>query len=132
MVESSKSYSEAETDEEIEERFAKLREERAKVTDAFGNKTCEDVWDNTTQEELEYYKRKNLERSPEERYQIKKQHWYFHKSSWYMRGVKSGYDGHGCCDGVCVPECRFYRQCGRIEDEEVLGWYERRKNDIQS
>lgn len=42
----SKSDSEAETDEEIEARFAKLRESRAKVTDAFGNMTYEDVWDN--------------------------------------------------------------------------------------
>ena len=28
------------------------------------------------------------------------------------------------CDGVCIPECRFYPECGRIEDEEVLCWYE--------
>ena len=44
--------------------------------------------------ESEYCKRKNLQ-SPEERYQDKKRHWYFHKSSWYMRGIKSGYDGNG-------------------------------------
>ncbi len=43
-MEKSKSDSEAETDEEIEARFAKLRESRAKVTNAFGNKTYEDVW----------------------------------------------------------------------------------------
>jgi hypothetical protein len=75
---------------------------------------------------------KNLERSAEERYRIKKKHWYFHKSSWYMRGVKNGYDGQGCCDGICIPECTFYREYGRIEDEEVLKWYERRTNYIQS
>ena len=115
---------EYETDEKIEARFAKLREARAKATDAFGNKTYEDVWVTLSQEELEYYKRKNLERSPEERYQIKKWHWYFHKSSWYMRGVKNGYDGQGCCDGVCIPECQFYPEYGRIEDEEVLHWYD--------
>jgi hypothetical protein len=46
IMEKSKSDSEAETDEEIEARFAKLRESRAKVTDAFGNMTYEDVWDN--------------------------------------------------------------------------------------
>ena len=44
IMEKSKSDSEAETDEEIEARFAKLRESRAKVTNAFGNKTYEDVW----------------------------------------------------------------------------------------
>ena len=26
-------------------RFADYREKRGKITDAFGNKTCEDVWD---------------------------------------------------------------------------------------
>ena len=31
---------------ESKARFAKLRESRAKVTDAFGNMTYEDVWDN--------------------------------------------------------------------------------------
>ena len=50
--------------------------------------------------------------------------WYFHESSWYMRGIKSGFDGQGCCDGICVPECRFYPEYGRIEDEEVLKWCE--------
>ena len=30
----------------------------------------------------------------------------------------------GRCDGVCIPECRFYPEYGRIGDEEVLGWYE--------
>ena len=81
ILENNESESKAETDEEIESRFAKLREARAKATDASGNKTYEDVWDNTSQEKLEYYKKKNLRRSPEERYQDKKRHWYFHKSS---------------------------------------------------
>jgi hypothetical protein len=56
--------SEEETDYEIEARFAKLREARAKKTNAFGDKTYEDVWDNTTQEELDYCKRKNFSASP--------------------------------------------------------------------
>jgi hypothetical protein len=47
-----------ETDYEIEAGFAKLRGARARKTDAFDNKTYEDVWDNTTQEELDYYKQK--------------------------------------------------------------------------
>ena len=37
-----------------------------------------------------------------------------------MRGV-SGYDGHGCNNGVCIPECRYYPHIGRIEDKEVIG-----------
>jgi hypothetical protein len=36
-------------------RFADYRAARAKITDAFGNKTCEDVWDSITQDELDYY-----------------------------------------------------------------------------
>jgi hypothetical protein len=66
----------------------------------------------------------NLRMHPEDRYQHKKEAWYFHESSWYMRGIKSGFDGQGCCDGICVPECRFYPEYGRIEDEEVLKWCE--------
>jgi hypothetical protein len=34
-----------------------------------------------------------------------------------MRGVKSGYDGNGCNNGICVPECRYSPETGRIEDE---------------
>ena len=49
-----------ETDAEIEARFAKIRLARAKKTNAHGDKTYEDVWDETTQEEQDCYKRKNL------------------------------------------------------------------------
>jgi hypothetical protein len=24
----------------------------------------------------------------------------------------------------CVPECRYHRPFGRIEDEEIVSWYE--------
>jgi hypothetical protein len=36
-------------------RFADYRAARAKITDAFGNKTFEDVWDSITQDESDYY-----------------------------------------------------------------------------
>jgi hypothetical protein len=36
--------------------------------DHVGENTYEDVWDETTQEELGYYKRKKLETPPEQRY----------------------------------------------------------------
>jgi hypothetical protein len=78
-----------------------------------------------TYEEVDYYKRKKLEVPPERRYHHKKEHWYFHETSWYMRGV-NGYDGYGCNNGVCVPECRYYPKEGRIEDEEVESWYGKR------
>ena len=68
---------------------------RARLTDAFGNKTCEDVWDCITQDELEYYLKMRLRIPPEQRYQRVKSADYFHESSWYMRGVESGYDGKG-------------------------------------
>ena len=100
-------------------RFADYRAARAKITDAFGNKTCEDVWDSISQDELYYYLKMNLRTSPEERYQDKKDAWYFHKSSWYMRH-NNGYDGYGCNNGECIPGCRYYPKFGRIEDEEVI------------
>jgi hypothetical protein len=122
-MEESTKQTKAETDEEIAARFAELREARAKKTNAFGDKTYEYVWDNITQEELDYYMKKNLEVPPEQRYQKQKEHWYFHKSSWYYRGLERD-DGYGCNNGICVPECRYYSERGRIEDEEVLSWYE--------
>jgi hypothetical protein len=100
-------------------RFADYRAARAKITDAFRNKTCEDVWDSITQDESDYYLKMNLRRSPEERYQHKKEAWYFHESSWYMRH-DNGYDGQRCNNGECIPECRYYPKFGRIEDEEVI------------
>jgi hypothetical protein len=30
------------------------------------------------------------------------------------------YDGYGCNNGECIPECRYYPKFGRIEDEEVI------------
>ena len=50
-------------------RFADYRAARAKITDAFGNKTYEDVWDSITQDELDYYLKMNLRVHPEDRYQ---------------------------------------------------------------
>jgi hypothetical protein len=107
-----------ETDSAIQARFAKLREARAKKTDAFGSKTYEDVWDNISQEEEEYYRRKRREEDPAVRYQRYKTAWWSHPSCWYNRGVR-GYDGKGCNAGVCVPECRYFAPAGRVEFEEV-------------
>ena len=59
-------------------------------------------------------------RTPEERYQERKKHWYFHPSSYYMRDWEKGYDGK-CCNTFtgCVPECRYYAKEGRITKEEI-------------
>jgi hypothetical protein len=115
-----------ETDYQIEARFSKLREARAKKTDAFGNKTYEDVWDNITQEELDYYKRRNLEILPE-KVSDEKELWDFHDSSWSVRELNR-YDGYGCNQFTgCVLECKYYPQERRIEDEEVLSSYENKR-----
>jgi hypothetical protein len=51
---------------------------------------------------------------------MEKYHWYSHPSSWYKRVPRNGYDGFGCTGQSCIPECRFYRETGRIEDSEVI------------
>lgn len=63
-----------------------------------------------------YYKPNKLRKpSAEERYQMFKENWFFHDSSWYMRGLEA-YDGHGCNQFTgCVPQCRCYPQEGRIQ-----------------
>jgi hypothetical protein len=96
-----------ETDYEIQARFAKLREARAKKTDAFGNKTYEDVWYNITEEEEEYYRRKRHEADPAVRYQQDKEEWWFQPSSWYMRDL-DGYDGKGCNNGVMCARVQIF------------------------
>ena len=30
-----------------------------------------------------------------------------------------GEEDYGCTGGGCIPECRFYADQGRIEDEEI-------------
>ena len=54
-----------------------------------------------------------------ERYEeYKYEHWYFHKSSWYMRGA-NGYDGKGCNQYTgCIPQCKFYAPEGKISVNE--------------
>jgi hypothetical protein len=86
-------------------------------------KTCEDVYDYTTQEEYDYDLKQALLVSPEDRYQDRKEQWYFHDSSYYMRGV-GGYDGHGCTSTRCIPECRYYPEEERIEDDEIIAKFE--------
>ena len=56
---------------------------------------CDDYDSSITQDELDYGLKRKLREPPEQRYQRVKSAGYFHESSWYMRGVKSGYDGKG-------------------------------------
>lgn len=100
-------------------RFAAYREARAKKCNVSGHKTYEDVYDSITQDELDYCLKVKLRISPEKRYHDRKEPWYFHQSSWYMRKA-NGYDGEGCTEYGCIPDCRYYSATGRIEDEEVI------------
>ena len=61
--------------------------------------------------EIDYYRSKI---TPEERYQTLKETWYFHKTSSYMTGDTST-DRYGCNADVCIPECDFSPDHGRID-----------------
>jgi hypothetical protein len=69
---------------------------------------------------LEISQKSSNKRSPEAKYQDYKQQWYFHPSSWYRRKNGEGsYDGKGCNQFTgCIPECKFYSQNGRLEEDE--------------
>jgi hypothetical protein len=75
------------------------RHARWEKLDDWGRLTCEDVDKTTTQDELDFALKRHLRMTPEERYQLEE---------------------YGCDGGGCVPECRFYPEHGRIEDEEVI------------
>lgn len=64
--------------------------------------------------------------TPERWYQELKKRWYFHGSSWYMRQALradklSEEEMNFGCNGFtgCIPECRFYAQEGRFEEDEL-------------
>jgi hypothetical protein len=53
-----------------------------------------------------------------QKYREYKEHSYFHKSSWYMRGLNA-YDGQGCNGFTgCIPECKFYPNEGKLSRDE--------------
>jgi hypothetical protein len=106
----------------MESIFVELRGARAKKTDAFGNKTYADVWDDISDFELDYFKEKWFRISPEQRYQYFKQRWSSHDSTYCSRGLYM-YDGEGCTADGCVKGCRYFSEEGRIEDSEVESWY---------
>jgi hypothetical protein len=117
-------------------RFMYYRHVRAEEWQALGHKLWDHVYDHRiTQDELDYYLKKKLRVSPEQRYQYEKQDWFFHELSYLDQTVdengkavdiiKESGCGHWSTKreekgGCCVPECRFYSKYGRIEDEEVI------------
>jgi hypothetical protein len=102
-------------------RFAYYRHVRVEqCIDEWRKKTLECVYDSITQDELDYSLKRKLRIPPEQRYQYNKMNWFFHESSYSMRGFDA-YDGKGCNGFTgCIPECRYYPTTGRIEDEEVI------------
>jgi hypothetical protein len=108
--------------------FAKLREGRGKLSTKLTGcnhgacvSECLLLW--TTQEEYDYYLKCALEVSPEERYQHRKEAYYFHE--FYVEGRNGFGDDSSCAYGKCVPQCRYYPQEGRIEDSEVIAEYKK-------
>ena len=118
-------------------RFQAYRHWRWEQLDEWGKLICEDVDETVTQDELDFGLKRWLRKTPEERYQEEREDRYFHELSCYMRGLSiiDNYD-KGCNDQRCIPECRFYPEHGRIEDEEVIQRYKeiveryRQKNAI--
>ena len=108
-------------------RFAYYRHYRIQNSkDEWRKKTLEAAYDSITQDELDFNLKRKLRISPEQRYQQKKENWLFHDSSYYARGLEA-YDGFGCNQFTdCVPECRFYPEYGRIEDQEVIDEHNKR------
>lgn len=47
-------------------------------------------------------------------YALFKSAWYFHDSSWQMRGLNRE-DGKGCSGLVCSPECKYYPEKARMK-----------------
>jgi hypothetical protein len=148
----------SETDAEIEQRFAKMKRARAKERHGPARTgdnplTYADLWDEVTDEEIDYYMRKALEVPPEQRYQIAKKRPPYHEYTWTSRGIHNestgwefdpnrkyyvripGWNGEKGCNektGECIPDCRFYPPTGRIEDDEVIAKYEKWKRDRDS
>jgi hypothetical protein len=108
-----------ETRSEYYRKCTELREKRIKEYQQF--MTYEEAlhlcWCMST--DYEIGKPYELRLSPEERYQRRKKDWQFHETSWWVRKVSMN-DENSCNYLRCVPECRFYPQFGRIEDDEII------------
>ena len=72
--------------------------------DEWKKKTFEAAYDSITQDELDFYLKRKLREPPEQRYLREKGNWFFHDSSYSMRGLDA-YDGEGCNGFAgCIPE----------------------------
>jgi hypothetical protein len=108
---------------EREERFLKysiLR--REKLVRIGGNPELErlDYFESTT-EEFEYRVSQELnnELSPEERYQKRKKLSY-HGKVFFKENGRVGFEGYGCTKEQCVIACPYYKDTGRVNDNQVI------------
>jgi hypothetical protein len=116
---------EEETESQKIRKCAQLRHARVmKLVEIMGyNEALSWQRDGISQYELNCELTPSLEYTPERRYQNFKERWLWHPSSWFMRRFTTfppltDYDGLGCNENGCIPECRFYEPIGRIEDDE--------------
>jgi hypothetical protein len=127
-------------------RWEKLDEHRKKRIE-HGN----DI-DDITQDELDFILKRELRIPPEQRYQEGKENIIFHELYYLdqkkVEDDKAEFEGqfidvvkeYGCGYNLkgCVPECRFYAEYGRIEDQEVIEehnklveWYRQRNAIVE-
>ncbi len=72
-------------------------------------------------DEFEFYLSRYLyETTPEGRYEEGKKHGYFHEHSAFPEMDKGNIDAYGCKNGQCVPECKYYKKNGKIDDDQVI------------
>lgn len=81
------------------------------------------VYDTTTQDELDYKLKMDLmHTTPEQRYQDRKETYYFHEL--YRDNGEYGCNPTARPE-ICVPECRYYNETGRFEDDELVAEHQR-------
>ncbi len=68
-------------------RFLYYRHKRWEKLDEWGKLTNEGIDDTITQDELDYFLKANLRVPPEERYQHRKENWFFHELSYLHQTV---------------------------------------------
>ena len=76
------------------------------------------VYDPMTMDEFAYQLKKKLKyTTPEQRYQERKETYYFH--DLYRDNGEYGCNPTARPE-ICVPECRYHGKTGRFEDDELI------------
>ncbi len=114
---------------EREERFQQYRLIRLKkLVRMGGNPELErlDYFESTT-EEFEYYVslEPNNGLSPEERYQKRKKDMFYHGSVIFKEDGRVGFEGYGCNKEQCVITCPYYKDMGRVNDNQIIEEFSR-------